>query len=524
MTSTQAASPAPQAPRVPDRARDFSALVGDRFVTAGERDTLLRNSPAHGVPVSRYPRATAVDVDAAVTAARRAFDEGPWPKMSGAERAKVLLRVADAIERNREELALIESLEVGKPLSAAMREMGGSVGLWEFAATLARHAYGDLHDKIGAGMLGLVFREPVGVVGMITPWNYPLLIVSQKLPYALAVGCTAVVKPSELTSGTCLRLGELMMECGVPPGVVNLLVGEGPDVGEAICRAPGVDMISFTGSTRVGRAVGRICGESIKRVSLELGGKSAQIVCADADLELAAEKVTMGATRNAGQACVSGSRLLVERSIAESFTARVTAKMHAIRVGDPLDAATEMGPLVSQAQYDRVASYIASGERDGAVLHRPADAVVMHRPGEAAAVPQPAGAAVSSAASLTGGNWFMRPGVFTGVTPTMTIAREEIFGPILSVIPFDTVDEAIAVANGTDYGLAAGVWSRDINKALSIGRAMRAGTVEVNTYMAGVPELPLSGHKQSGVGHEKGRYAIEEFTTLKTIHVQLANP
>ena len=233
---------------------------------------------------------------------------------------------------------------------------------------------------------------------------------------------------------------------------------------------------------------------------------SAQVVCADADLELAAEKVTMGATRNAGQACVSGSRLLVERSIAESFTAQVTKRMHAIRVGDPLDATTEMGPLVSQAQFDRVAGYIASGERDGAVLHRPTDAL--------------------ETSVMTGAqcNWFVRPGVFTGVKPTMTIAQEEIFGPILSVIPFDTVAEAIAIANGTDYGLAAGVWSCDINKALSIGRAMRAGTVEVNTYMAGVPELPLSGHKQSGLGHEKGRYAVEEFTTLKTIHVQLANP
>jgi acyl-CoA reductase-like NAD-dependent aldehyde dehydrogenase len=265
-------------------------------------------------------------------------------------------------------------------------------------------------------------------------------------------------------------------------------------------------MISFTGSTRVGRAVGRICGESIKRVSLELGGKSAQVVCADADLDLAAEKVTMGATRNAGQACVSGSRLLVERSIADSFTAQVTKRMHAIRVGDPLDAATEMGPLVSQAQFDRVTGYIAAGERDGAVLHRPADAAQL--------------------SALPGGQagWFVRPGVFTGVTPEITYAQDVLFGPILSVFPFETVAEAFAFANVTDYGLAAGVWSRDINKALSIGRALRAGTVEVNTYMAGVPELPLSGHKQSGLGHEKGRYAIEEFTVLKTIHVQLANP
>ena len=385
-------------------------------------------------------------------------------------------------------------------MSAVGREIQASVGLWEYAATLARHAYGDLYDKLGPSTLGLVFREPVGVVGMITPWNYPLLIVNQKLPFALAVGCCAVIKPSELTSGTALRLGELLCEAGLPPGVVNIVVGTGPEVGEAICRSPLVDMISFTGSTRVGRRVGAIAGEAVKRVSLELGGKSAQIVCADADLEAAAERVVFGVTRNAGQACVSGSRLLVERSIAREFTQAVAERMGRVKVGDPLDPSIDMGPLVSQAQFDRVSGYVAAGQKDGAQLHRPG--------------PAPS----------TSKGYFMAPGLFTGVKPTMSIAQEEIFGPVLSVMDFDTIAEAIALANGTQYGLAAGVWTRDFNKAFAIGRALKAGTVEVNTYMAGAPELPLSGHKQSGVGHEKGRYSIEEFTHLKTLQLQFAHP
>lgn len=484
---------------LPAGPRDFRALVDGAFVGTPEREALVRNSPAHGIPVSRYPRFTKSDAARAIAAARSAFDNGPWPRLSGAERAKVLLRVAQLIDQHRDELGLIESLEVGKPAGAVVREIQASVGLWEFAATLARHAYGDLHDKLGNGALGLVIREPVGVLGIITPWNYPLLIVSQKLPFALAVGCTAVVKPSELTSGTALRLGELLAEAGLPGGVVNFVVGEGPDVGEAICQSEAVDMISFTGSTRVGRRIGAIAGESIKRVSLELGGKSAQIVCADADLELAAERVTAGATRNAGQACVSGSRLLVERSIADTFTRAVAGRMDRLRIGDPLDPSTEMGPLVSQAQHDRVTGYIEAGQRDGARLHRRSDDVV----------------------SRTG--FYVRPGVFTGVRPTMSIAQEEIFGPVLSVMEFDSLSEAVDVANGTMYGLAAGVWTRDLDKAFALGRALRAGTIEVNTYLAGVPELPLSGHKHSGVGHEKGRYSIEEFTRLKTLHLAL-NP
>jgi betaine-aldehyde dehydrogenase len=292
----------------------------------------------------------------------------------------------------------------------------------------------------------------------------------------------------------------LLLEAGVPPGVVNIVAGDGPRVGNAICASDLVDMVSFTGSTRVGRKIGQLAGGALKRVSLELGGKSAQVVCADADLELAAEKIVIGATRNAGQACVSGSRLLVDKRIADEIIERVTQRINQLRVGDPLDPSTEMGPLVSKAQHDRVCGYVEAGMRDGASF-------------QARGVPLGAGK-----------GYFVQPGVFTGVQPSMSIAQEEIFGPVLSVLQFDSLQRAVEIANGTIYGLSAGVWTRDLNTAFALAKGLKAGTVEVNTYMAGAPELPLTGHKQSGMGHEKGRYAIEEFTHLKTVQLQLAYP
>ena len=482
---------------LPSTPTEYSSLIGGKLVVGGDRDRIERRNPAHGVVVSRYPKATAQDIAAAVDAARKAADSRVWSGMPGAERAKIIARVAQLIDANRAELRLIESLEVGKPIGLIDREIGGSIALWEYAATLARHTYGDTYDQLGGQTMALVFRQPVGVVSMITPWNYPLLIVSQKLPFALAVGCCAVVKPSELTSGTALRLGELLIEAGVPPGVVNIVAGYGHEAGRGIAEHPAVDMVSFTGSTRVGREIGRLAGDALKKVSLELGGKSAHIVCADADLDAAAEKVLLGFTRNAGQACVSGSRLLVERSVSKAFTEAVIAHAKALKVGDPLDPETQMGPLVSEAQRERVTGYISAGTSAGAKSWS-------RQPG--------------AEKELAG--HFVQPTVFTEVAPSMSIAQEEIFGPVLSVIPFDSVAEAVSIANNTIYGLAAGVWTRDLDKAFLFGRSLKAGTIEVNTFLAGAPELPLSGHGQSGVGHEKGRYAIEEFTELKTIQLQ----
>ncbi|SDX05612.1 aldehyde dehydrogenase family protein [Roseicitreum antarcticum] len=485
--------------QLPEKPREYAALIDGRFIPARDRELIGRDNPAHNHPVSLYPKATPEDLRDALSAARRTVDNRVWSGMSSADRARILLKVAALIDTHRVELREIECLEVGKPIGLVDREIGGAVAHWEYAATMARHSYGDTYDTFGNDALGLVMRNPVGVVSMITPWNYPLMINSQKLPFALAVGCSAVVKPSELTSGSALRLGELLMEAGIPAGVVNIIAGTGLDLGEGLCTAPEVDMVSFTGSTAVGRKIAAQAGEKLKKISLELGGKSAQIVCADADLELAAEKVALGATRNAGQACVGGTRLIVERSIADSFCAAVQAHVERLRIGDPLDPETTMGPLISAVQKTRVEGYIKEGERDGA------NRWTME---------------TSHAKTLPG--HFVQPTIFTEVRNDMSIAQDEIFGPVLTVTTFDAVSDAIDIANNSRYGLAAGVWSTNINKALQMGRRLDAGSIEVNTFLAGVPELPIVGHRDSGVGSERGRNAVQEFTELKTIQVQLS--
>lgn len=485
--------------QLPTAPREYAALIDGRFIPARDREMISRDNPAHNHTVSLYPKATAADLQEALSAARRSFDDGVWSGMSSADRARILLKVAALIDTHRVELREIECLEVGKPIGLVDREIGGAVAHWEYAATMARHTYGDTYDTFGNDALGLVMRNPIGVVSMITPWNYPLMINSQKLPFALAVGCSAVVKPSELTSGSALRLGELLMEAGIPAGVVNIIAGTGLDIGVGMCTAPEVDMVSFTGSTVVGRQIAAQAGERLKKVSLELGGKSAQIVCADADLELAAEKVALGATRNAGQACVGGTRLIVERAIADSFCDSVQAHVEKLRIGDPLDPETTMGPLISGVQKDRVEGFIDAGMRDGAARWSMQSNVSDTLPGH-----------------------FVKPTIFTNVHDKMSISQEEIFGPVLTVTTFDEVSDAINTANNTRYGLAAGVWSRNINKALQMARRLDAGSIEVNTFLAGVPELPIVGHRDSGIGSERGRHAIEEFTELKTIQVQLA--
>ena len=485
---------------LPKSPRAFKALIDGQFIPAADREMIVRDNPAHLVPVSQYPKSTPNDAFVALAAARRAADRRVWSGLSGAERSRLLGKVAQLIDQNREELRTIECLEVGKPIALVDREITGAIAHWDYAATLARHTYGDTYDQLGGESLALVFREPVGVVSLITPWNYPLLILSQKLPFVLAVGGCAVVKPSELTSGTALRLGELLMEAGIPNGVVNIIAGTGADLGDILTRANEVDMVSFTGSTAVGRIIGRNAGETLKKVSLELGGKAAHIVFPDADLALAAEKVALGATRNAGQACVGGHRLLVHRSIADEFVEHVKAEISKLVVGDPLDPATTLGPVVSRQQFERVNGYIESGERDGAIPWQLAKRL-----------DRPPG-------------FFVDPVVFSQASPDMKIAQEEIFGPVLSVLTFQTSEEALAIANGTAYGLSAGLWTRDLDTAFAFGRRLKAGTVEVNTFLAGAPELPLSGHGDSGVGHERGRFAVEEFTKLRTIQLQLNVP
>lgn len=480
---------------IPNQPYHYEMLINGRWVAAQAGGRLTRESPAHGVAVGDYPLADTNDVDAAVVAARRAFDAGPWPRASGAERARLLLRVAEAITTSAEELAIIEVLESGKPIAQARGEMASAADLWAYAAALARTLHGDSYATLGDDMLGLMLREPVGVVAMITPWNFPLLIISQKLPFALAAGCTAVIKPSELTPGTTLRLGQILQEAGLPEGVVNIVTGYGNPVGARLAAHPDVDMISFTGSTSVGRSIVAAAAGNLKKVALELGGKNPQIVFADADLDAALDAVVFGVAFNQGECCNSGSRLLVQRPIAEEFAAAVAERAGAVPVGDPLDPATKVGAIVNQQQFDKILGYVGSANNEGARLRTGGGRLLNER------------------------GRFIEPTVFDLVTPAMAIAREEIFGPVLSVLSFDTPEEALALANSTLYGLSAGVWTRDLDTAIALARGVRAGTIWVNTFMDGYPELSFGGYRESGLGRELGRFAVEEFTEQKTVQL-----
>ena len=464
-------------------------IDGQEIGGAGEE--ILRDSPAHDVRVASYRSATEADVDAAVTAAARAFEAGHWGRTSGAERAALLRRVAARIEAERDELALIETLESGKPIAQAKDEVSSAAGIWYYAASLAQHAYGDAHNGLGSNYLAVTVKEPIGVVGVITPWNFPLLIVSQKLPFALAVGCTAVVKPSDLTPGTTTRLVQMLHAEGLPAGVVNLVHGGG-DVGGWLSGHPGTQMTTFTGSTGVGRMVAAAAAKDLKKVSLELGGKNPQVVFPDADLDAALEKVVFGAYFNQGECCNAGSRLLVHADIADEFTARVVERAQDVAVGDPLDPATKVGALISEKHLGVVSGYVDLGQQEGASLALGGDRLTSDR-----------------------GRYYS-PTVLAGVPKTARVAREEIFGPVLSVVRFADLHEAVEITNATGYGLSAGVWSRNIDTALGYARATKAGTVWVNCYMDGFPEISFGGYGASGIGRELGRTAIDEYIEHKS--------
>ncbi|WP_171180151.1 aldehyde dehydrogenase family protein [Ruegeria sp. HKCCD8929] len=481
----------------PSEPRVFGFFMDGQSVAAGDRDVFERSSPGHGVPVTCIPRCTNEDLNTAVACARRAFDDRRWCGLSGADRAAVLLKAAGLIRERAEEIAYWEVLENGKPIAQARAEVQGCVGMFEFASGLARALHGDSFNNCGDDAMGIVTREPVGVVGLITPWNFPFLILCERVPYILASGCTIVAKPSEVTSATTLILAEILSEAGLPDGVFNVVTGSGSVIGQKLAEHMDVDMLSFTGSTAVGRSVVAAAGQSnFKKLGLELGGKNPQIVFADADLEDAADGVAFGIAFNTGQCCVSGARLLVERSVAERFAKMVADKLRKVRVGDPLDERTQAGAITTDAQNRTILSYIAKGQEEGATL-----------------------LTGGTTPEISGGQ-YIDPVVFTNVTNDMAIAREEIFGPVLCVIPFDTIDDAIAIANDTEYGLAASVWSKNIDKALTISRRVQAGRFWVITTLAGGPELPIGGFKASGWGREAGMLGVEEYTQVKSIHVE----
>ena len=472
----------------------YKMVIGGESTDAIAGDRFERASPAHDVVVGTYPAGEKEDVDSAIAAARSSFERGSWPRSSGAERARVLRRIAELIDERSEDLARVEALESGKPIGQARGEVRTTAELWLYAATVSQHAYGDAHNALGDQYLGLVFREPVGVVGAITPWNFPLLIASQKVPFALAVGCTAIVKPSSLTPGTTVILGELAREAGLPDGVLNVVTGGG-SAGARLAEHPDVDMVTFTGSTAVGSKVMTAAATTLKRVGLELGGKNPQVVMPDADLDAAVDAVVFGVYFNQGECCNSASRVLVHEDIADGLIARVVERARNVPVGDPLDEKTLVGAIASLEQLATIERLVAQGTDEGADL------------------------LLGGRRLATDRGRFYAPTVFANVDPSMAIAREEIFGPVLSAIRFRDLDDAVAIANATTYGLSAGIWTKDLDAAMKFARGARAGTVWVNCWMDGFPELSFGGYKQSGIGRELGRHAIEEFTELKTVTI-----
>ncbi len=468
-------------------------LIAGQWCDSTDGATSDRMSPAHGVLVSRAARGGVAEVDAAVAAARAALPG--WAATSGKARAAVLLKVADLIEANTERMALLECLETGKPITQARGEVSGAADLWRYAAALARAQHGDSHNALGPDMLAVVLKEPRGVVSVITPWNFPIWILSQKLPFALAAGCCCVVKPSEMTPSTTAMLGELLSQAGLPAGVVNIVLGFGQPVGSRMVSHPGVDMVTFTGSTKVGRAIAAEAAGSLKKVALELGGKNAQAIFPDADLDSAADAVVFGIYFNAGECCNSGSRILVHADVAEAFVARVVALSARVAFGDPLHPDTQVGAIVTPQHQARIHGYVQAAQAAGARVAL--------------------GGAPLRIEGLAGD--FYAPTVVTGVTADMAIAREEVFGPVLSVLTFRTLDEAIRLANDGSYGLSAGVWSENVHTCLEFGRRVQAGTIWTNTWMDGFPEVTFGGMRQSGLGREIGQYGLDEFLEVKSL-------
>jgi betaine-aldehyde dehydrogenase len=465
----------------------------------GSGETFDRISPGHDIVAGSYARAGIEDVDAAVTAARRAFDDGPWRWSAGKDRARVLRGVAAAIEAEADTLAKLEALESGKPVTQALDEIRSSAEIWYYAATLAQHGYGDAHNNIGPDHIATVVREPIGVAGVITPWNFPFLIASQKVPFALAAGCSVVIKASNFTPGTTTRMVQMLRENGLPDGVANVVQGQG-DIGRHLAAHPHTDMTTFTGSTQVGRSVMEAAAGSLKHVSLELGGKNPQVVMADADLEAAAAAVAFGAYFNQGECCNAGSRLLVQSSVARELVARVVALAEEVKVGDPLARETEMGAIISDQHLGSIDDYVRGSDAQGAHV-----------------------ASGGSRLESEAGRYYA-PTVITGVDRDSALATDEVFGPVLSVIEFDDLSDAVGITNSTPYGLSSGIWTTSIDDAVSYSRAVRAGTVWVNTWMDGFPEIPFGGVGESGIGRELGRNALDEFSESKSIVVKAGHP
>ncbi|HEU5438181.1 MAG TPA: aldehyde dehydrogenase family protein [Ktedonobacterales bacterium] len=474
-------------------------IIGGKRVPSETGRTYETVNPANGEVLARVAEAGVEDVERAVAAARAAFDEGPWPQWHPGRRARVMLKIAQLINERVDELATLESKNCGKTIRDAKAEVKGIAICFEYYAGAATKIGGEQIPMAG-GALDVVLREPIGVAAQIIPWNYPFVMAGWKLAPALAAGCCVVLKPAKQTPLTALALGQICLEAGVPAGVVNVLTGSGPLIGAALVRHPGVDKVAFTGSTEVGRELMRMASDQITRLSLELGGKSANIVFADAAMPKAAEQAVFASFLNAGQDCTVRSRVLVQREILEDFTGQFVEKVKQLRVGDPLDPKTQVGALISSQQKERVEDYIRIGQEEGAQLA--------------------CGGAAPDDPALAKGN-FLLPTVLTGVSPEMRVAQEEIFGPVAVIIPFEDEADAIRIANSTIYGLSGSIWTRDIGRALRVAKKVKTGTLSINSNDSVHVEAPFGGYMQSGLGRELGMYGIALYTEVKNVYIDL---